>query len=446
MADLQRGFPKMAKAPRFIMGLIFLASLALNLIDLERHLHRTDVSTSKGVCLEAEAEHLNHMAAPAEHHIRERRIGGSALSSDSVVNLDHGDPTMFESFWRTVGERSTIVIPGWKTMSYFSDVRSVCWFLETEFADEVRRLHRLVGNAKVDDGRSIVVGTGSTQLFQAALYALSPLDGPEPVNVVSAVPYYSSYPAVTDFLKSRLYKWAGDACGFPGDDSPYIELVTSPNNPDGFTRKAIVNGTCGKTVHDLAYYWPQYTAITEEADHDIMLFTVSKSTGHAGTRIGWALVKDEEVAKRMTKFIELNTIGVSKDSQLRAARILKAISDGHEWQVTDGTERFFEYGRRMMTDRWERLRVVVRSTGRFSLPEFTPASCKFAGETTETHPAFAWLKCEMEGVEDCESYLKSHKILTRSGKHFGVDIKHVRVSMLDKDEIFDLFLERLANL
>lgn len=106
------------------------------------------------------------------------------------MNLCSGDPTMFELFWRSAGDKCSILIPGWQTMSYFSDVRNICWFLEPEFATEVRKMHRLVGNAIADDCH-IVVGTGSTQLFQAALYALSPPDAPEPMNVVSAVPYYS---------------------------------------------------------------------------------------------------------------------------------------------------------------------------------------------------------------------------------------------------------------
>lgn len=48
----------------------------------------------------------------------------------------------------------------------------------------------VVGNAVAED-RYIVVGTGSTQLYQAALYALTFAGGPDPVNVVSAAPCYS---------------------------------------------------------------------------------------------------------------------------------------------------------------------------------------------------------------------------------------------------------------
>lgn len=89
---------------------------------------------------------------------------------------------------------------------------------------------------------------------------------------------------MTDFLHSGLFRWAGDANAFQGEN--YIELVCSPNNPDGFMKEAVLKSDTGKTIHDLAYYWPQYTAISSPANHDIMLFTASKSTGHAGTRVG----------------------------------------------------------------------------------------------------------------------------------------------------------------
>ncbi|KAK9108155.1 hypothetical protein Syun_024166 [Stephania yunnanensis] len=367
-----------------------------------------------------------------------------SLSSDSIINLDHGDPTMYKEYWERMGDKCSITITGWQSLSYFSNTSNICWFLEPEFEKEVRRIHSVVGNA-VADHYHIVVGNGSSQLFQAALYALSPANALQPMNVVSAAPYYSSYPALTEFLKSGLYKWAGDACNFDKEE-PYIELVTSPNNPDGFIREAVANcRKLGKLVHDLAYYWPQYTAITAPADHDVMLFTVSKCTGHAGTRIGWALVKDREVARKMTKFIELNTIGVSKDSQLRAAKILQVLSNCCECARPGETENFFEHFRGQMTERWDRLRGVVKGSDLFSLPEYPVEFCNFFGDFFEAQPAFAWLKCGEE-IEDCESFLKNHKIITRSGRHFGENSKYVRISMLDKDNTFNLLLQRMSTI
>ena len=101
-----------------------------------------------------------------------------------------------------------------------------------------------------------------------------------------------SYVEETNFLRSALYKWAGNAYTFD-KEGPYIELVTMPNNPDGQVRDPVVNRYDGKLIHDLAYYWPQYTPITTQADYDIMLFTFSKSMGHAGSRIGYVFVIED---------------------------------------------------------------------------------------------------------------------------------------------------------
>ncbi|GFP90750.1 tryptophan aminotransferase-related protein 2 [Phtheirospermum japonicum] len=351
---------------------------------------------------------------------------------------------MYERYWRQMGDKTTVVIPGWKFISYFSDKRNLCWFLEPEFGNAIIRLHKLVGNAVTDD-RYIVVGTGSTQLFQAVLYAVSSPNASEPINVVSAAPFYSSYPLITDFLKSGLYKWAGDAHKFKKENKPCIELVTSPNNPDGSSRQSVVNQKQGILIHDLAYYWPQYTSISSSpADHDIMLFTVSKTTGHAGTRLGWALVKDQEIAKKMTDFIVLSTIGVSKESQLRAAKILQVLSDSHQNKGHfKESQPFFDHSYNLMAKRWKQLRGAVKTSKLFSLPEFPHGRCAFSGHTFASQPAFAWLKCEGE-TEDCESFLRDHNILTRSGKHFGDSAKYVRISVLPRDELFDQFIDRLA--
>ncbi|XP_038694723.1 L-tryptophan--pyruvate aminotransferase 1-like [Tripterygium wilfordii] len=360
------------------------------------------------------------------------------VSQESFISLDQGDPTIFESYWREQGDRCTVVISATDFMSYFSDISNTCWFLMPELAEAIKRLHRAVGNAVTED-RYIVVGTGSTQLYMAALYALTSPGGPEPVSVVCASPYYASYEQETSFVQSGLYKWEGDAYTFD-KDGPYIELVTSPNNPDGSKREAVVNRAQGKTIHDYAYYWPQFTPITYAADQDIMLFTLSKSTGHAGSRLGWAIVKDKEVAKKMTKFMEISSIGISKESQVRAAKILGVIAD----DCAAGSDNFFAYSQKVMAERWEKLREVVKGSELFSLPKYPQEYCNFIGELSEASPAFAWLKIK-EDV-DLEGILKGQKILTKSGTVSGADKRYVRISMLHQEDAYKIFLERLTLL
>lgn len=102
-------------------------------------------------------------------------------------------------------------------------------------------------------------------------------------------------------------------------------------------------------------------------------------------------MKDRDVAKKMTKFIELNTIGVSKDSQLRAAKVLRAVSDAYELELPEANEahRLFDYGRRKMVERWSMLREAAAASGIFSLPEETSGLCNFTKEVAVTNPGMS---------------------------------------------------------
>lgn len=47
---------------------------------------------------------------------------------------------------------------------------------------------------------------------------------------------------------------------------------------------------------------------------------------------------------------------------------------------------------------------------------------------------------------DCEKFLREEKkILTKSGKHFGDELSYVRISMLDRDTNFNIFLHRISS-
>lgn len=90
-----------------------------------------------------------------------------------------------------LGNTCTVTFTGNQSLSYFANLKNLCWFSEPKLEEEIMKLHNVVGNATVE-GYHIVVGTGSSQLIQAVLYALSdPLNEPKPISVVSAAPYYS---------------------------------------------------------------------------------------------------------------------------------------------------------------------------------------------------------------------------------------------------------------
>jgi hypothetical protein len=63
------------------------------------------------------------------------------------------------------------------------------------------------------------------------------------------------------------------------DPSTVIEFVTVPNNPDGTIRVPYYNNA--HLIYDMVYYWPSLTTIKVKASFPIMMFSMSKLTGHA---------------------------------------------------------------------------------------------------------------------------------------------------------------------
>ncbi|GMJ02391.1 TRYPTOPHAN AMINOTRANSFERASE RELATED 4 [Hibiscus trionum] len=356
-----------------------------------------------------------------------------------TANADSGDPLFLEPFWLQHSTSSALVVSGWHRMSYSFTHNTL---ISQQLESLIRKLHAFVGNA-LTRNRYIVFGAGSTQILNAAAYALSPVNTSQsPTRVVASVPYYSLYKDQVEYFNSERFKFDGDAYTWRNrsDARPstnVIEFVTSPNNPDGQLNRAIVDGTNVKTIFDRAYYWPHFTPIPAPADEDLMVFTLSKLTGHAGSRFGWAVVKDESVFNRMVTHMQLNSIGVSRDTQLRAFKLLKAV-------LEEGTG-IFDFAYRTMKTRWERLAATLLLSNRFSLQKFNPQYCHFYNEIRDFSPAYAWVKCEREEDKDCYAVLKAANIIGRRGNVFGSEDRYVRLSLVRSQDDFDILIHRLQK-
>ncbi|KAF3775583.1 Tryptophan aminotransferase-related protein 4 [Nymphaea thermarum] len=366
----------------------------------------------------------------------------SEFLPDCPAEVNSGDPLFLEPFWMKKRGSSAIMLTGWHRMSYsFGHGSGKSARLERA----IRELHKVVGNA-VTDGRFIVFGHGSTQLFTAAVHALScsPPSHASPAKVVSAVPYYGAYQLQTDLFKSGNFEWQGDAYSWKINRSSvpntrFVEFVTSPNNPDAQLNRAVLKGPNTSTIHDHAYYWPHFTAIREPADDNVMLFTMSKLTGHAGSRLGWAIVKDKGVFQRMMDYVNLNTLSVSHDSLLRALKLLNVALE------KNGSE-IFRFGYETMRSRWLRLERSVSRSERFSLQRLSPHYCKYFQRVSGPSPAYAWVRCEREEDRDCAAVMTEAGIIGRAGIVFGADPRYVRLSLLRAQDNFDLLEHKLQAL
>ncbi|KAL8237374.1 hypothetical protein R6Q59_018455 [Mikania micrantha] len=365
--------------------------------------------------------------------------GGTDCSERSpgcAADADSGDPIFLEPFWMQNAAESSIVIPGWHRMSYRYEDNTM---MSVELEKYIRKLHSIVGNA-ITEGRYMVFGIGSSQLLSAAVYALSSENSSSPSNVLATIPFYPMYKAQPMLFNSENFQFKGDTNSWQSYNSTnnmdVIEFVTSPNNPDGELKKSVIGR---KTIYDHAYFWPHFTPITGPSDHDLMIFTLSKLTGHAGARFGWAIIKDKDVYEKVLNYIFLADLGISKDTQLRVLKLLKVAIEG------DG-KPLFEFAYNKMRERWEMLTFVFSRSTRFSIQKRHPLHCNFFNKTRQSSPAYAWVKCEREEDDDCSAVLEAGKIISRRGSQFSADDRYTRLSLIKSQDDFELLLQRLREL
>lgn len=84
----------------------------------------------------------------------------------------------------------------------------------------------------------------------------------------------------------------------------------------------------------------------------------------------WAVVKDEEVYQRMLTHVSLNTIGISREAQLRALQLVKVALQGNGKEI-------FKFGYKTLSSRWEKLNETLSVSSRFSLQKLGAQYCSF---------------------------------------------------------------------
>lgn len=97
-------------------------------------------------------------------------------------------------------------------------------------------------------------------------------------------------------------------------------------------------------------------------------------------------MKDIEVAKKMTRYVHLSSIGVSRESQTRVSKIIRVLCDGYQNFGTMESELFFEYTKRIMRERWTKLWEVVEQSKVFTVAKYPKAYCNFTNELSESYP------------------------------------------------------------
>lgn len=367
----------------------------------------------------------------------------STLIPDCPADAVSGDALFLENYWKDHKENTAVLVSGWHRMSYVFTPPSN--FTSQELVKTIKRLHEIVGNAVAHD-KYVIFGNGVTNLLNGFVISLSPnvtSNPSDPIKkVVAQVPYYPVFKKQTNFFNFKGYEWAGNASDHVKTTTPedFIEFVTSPNNPDGKLMSQVIPGS--KTIHDLVYYWPHFHAIQSKPyDEDIMLFAMSKFSGHAGSRFGWALIRDYALYEKMLTYMTSNTEGTPRETQLRTLYILNEINRQAK------TDRDINlYGYRTLRKRWFALYLLVASSKRFTLQETKTEYCHYFKDIRLPSPSYGWIKCEWEEDVNCPEVLKNGKILTQGGELFEAGTRYARLSLIKTDDDFNQLMHYLSIL
>ena len=279
-----------------------------------------------------------------------------------------------------------------------------------------------------DSEVAVVPGT------KTAIVELSLALAEEGQTVVLPDPYYPDYPSGPALAGARVGTvpldrqagWAPDFAAAPRDDVAAVYL-NYPSNPcavavpDGAFEAAIeyAHETGAAVVHDFAYgdlvfdgrEPKSFLATPGAKDVGVEMFSMSKSYGMAGWRVGF-VVGNAEIVERINLLNDHCRVGIFRPIQEACIAALTGPQDSV-------AERRDTYQRRR--DR------VIEVLG--------PQTCEGT--------FYIWLKLP-EGLT-AESILTEHRVVLAPGEGFGPSgAGYARLSLAVSDETLELGLERLA--
>ena len=88
------------------------------------------------------------------------------------------------------------------------------------------------------------------------------------------------------------------------------------------------------------------------------------------------MIKDEDVYEKMLNYSRFNSQGVSRETQLRALKLLKVVIQ----------REIFDFSCTTMKDRWEKLSKALLMSNRFTIQENSPQYCTFYGKVRRPSP------------------------------------------------------------
>lgn len=299
------------------------------------------------------------------------------------LDLSWGNPRFLYPYWKNKGFLFYSSLAG--TDYIYGGLESL--------KESILKLHRQEKNSNIK-GKHIVIGNGATQVLTATIACL------EKNSVFAGSPFFLRFPNISELAQTH---WYNDPF-----EKEKIEIITNPNNPDG----KVTNQSRHTSIYDLSYNWKQYGR-QSFYNEDIMIYSLAKATGHASTRIGWGIFKSKELADKITKWIEINTAGVSVEAQCKAEGIIN--------NQLEGYKTIFRYGQNILINRWNSILKL-----------------KVPFEIHSSNGMFLWIR-----MQNIKSYLSKKKIKYIEGSQFGSTDDYGRINIGCSEEEFNEFIKRI---
>lgn len=322
------------------------------------------------------------------------------------LDLSFGNPEFLEPYWKTQ-ENVMPIIGSTNGIRYEKDGG------QKNLIESIKNLHEKIGNAVVNN-KFIVIGNGATQI----LYATISLFRGQKISLRH--PYYFKFPGVIAQAGALMAE---------KNEKANVEIVVQPHNPLNINFPPLQDNA-NVYIYDLCYNWPEYGDVILK-DEDIMIYNLSKSTGHAASRIGWVICKNEHDALKIREAIELTTGGVSHEAQIRATSIIKNQTELYN-KNTEEDKSVFGYGRKELEYRWNILLNLnvpglsfINNFGMFALCEYECPKTEFIGS---------------------DPFFKNFNIQTVSGHQCGGTPSQLRINVGCKREDFDNLIKNLNNI
>lgn len=297
--------------------------------------------------------------------------------------------------------------------------------LSKKIFNSIVSFHKKVGNYQTD-GKTMILGNGSTQVIRALLYAASFKAG-KPLNVYARPPYY---PAFNNWASENPSVVLGMTNRTDLSPDSVVEIVTWPGNPNGYLDPPAYNNTAVLTIYDFVYYWPHSFNNIQLMDVDCAVFSMSKMSGHASSRVGWAFLKDAFVAYSTIGFFFSETFGLSVDSLVRSLRVI----DGIAAQNENDNLSFFGNAKNVYAQRWTELGQIFENAKNFEIK-------------SNPNTWFLWIRCvNITAGMTCGEYFEKGLIQGEFGNgEAGVDM-HVRINLNVRSSTWIFLKERLAKI